>query len=156
MVDYFSSGNNMVSLNLPTYPFRIRTSGQSKEIFDSLRKKYVALTPEEWVRQHFTMFMVEELKYPKGIISLEKGLTFNSRKKRTDIVVHDSTGKPWMIIECKAPQIKLTETVFYQASGYHLKLNVKYLIVTNGLKHFCCKFENESFRFIDHFPIFES
>jgi len=145
----------MENLNLPIYPFRLRTSGQSKEIFDTLRRKYVSLTPEEWVRQHFIMFLREQLQYPAGFIAVEKGLSLNDRKKRTDIVVHDSTGKPWMIVECKAPTVKLTENAFYQAATYHMKLNVKYLIVTNGIKHFCCKFENEKFIFTDNFPHFE-
>ena len=145
----------MDNLNLPHYPFRFRTSGQSKEIFDTLRRKYVALTPEEWVRQHFIMFLTEELKYPAGFISIEKGLVVNTRKKRADIVIHDANGKPWMIVECKAPSVKLTENAFYQAAAYHLKLQVKYLVVTNGLTHFCCKFEQDSFVFNDGFPGFE-
>ncbi|MDQ3050113.1 MAG: type I restriction enzyme HsdR N-terminal domain-containing protein [Bacteroidota bacterium] len=144
----------MDTLNLPTFPFRFRTSGQSKEIFDTLRKKYVVLTPEEWVRQHFIMYLRDGLNYPAGYISVEKGLLFNDRKKRTDIVVHDSLGKPWMIVECKAPTVKLTENAFYQAASYHLKLDVKYLVVTNGLTHFCCKFENENFVFSKGFPEF--
>ena len=145
----------MENLNLPTYPFRFRTSGQSKEIFDTLRKKYVVLTPEEWVRQHFIMFLRDQLLYPAGFISVEKGLSVNDRKKRADIVIHDSTGKPWMIVECKAPKVKLTENAFYQAASYHLKLDVKYLVVTNGITHFCCKFEKEKFVFTDGFPGFE-
>jgi hypothetical protein len=145
----------MDNLNLPAYPFRFRTSGQSKEIFDSLRKKYVLLTPEEWVRQHFIMFLKEQLNYPAGFISVERGLLLNDRKKRTDIVIHDSTGKPWMIVECKAPGVKLSQEAFYQAAAYHLKLQVKYLVVTNGMKHFCCKFENEKFTFTESFPGFE-
>jgi hypothetical protein len=145
----------MEKLNLPSYPFRFRTSGQSKEIFDSLRKKYVVLTPEEWVRQHFIMFIREELHYPPGFISVEKGLSVNDRKKRADIVVYDSKGNPWMIIECKAPKVKLTESAFYQAATYHMKLEVKYLVVTNGLAHFCCKFEKENFTFTQNFPAFD-
>src|SRR4030095_3791438 len=107
----------MVNLNLPTYPFRFRTSGQSKEIFDSLRKKFVALTQEEWVRQNFIMYLKEELRYPAGLISIEKGFLLNQRKKRADIVVHDSNGLPWMIVECKAPSITLSEETFYQAAS---------------------------------------
>ena len=141
----------MVNLNLPTYPFRFRTSGQSKEIFDSLRKKFVALTQEEWVRQNFIMYLKEELRYPVGLITIEKGFLLNQRKKRADIVVHDSNGLPWMIVECKAPSITLSEETFYQAASYHLKLDVKYLVVTNGITHFCCKFEKEKFIFTDDY-----
>jgi hypothetical protein len=142
----------MQELNLPPHPFRIRSKGQSTEIFDSIRKKFVMLTPEEWVRQHFIMFIQNELKYPQGVLSVEKGFLVNGRPKRADIVVHDRAGLPWMIVECKAPEIKLTEEVFYQAAGYHLKLNVSYLAVTNGIQHYCCKFAGEKFEFIKGFP----
>jgi hypothetical protein len=142
----------MNDLNLPTFPFRIRTSGQSKEIFDSLRRKYVRLTPEEWVRQHFIMYARSVLNYPAGLISVEKGLQVNTRSKRTDIVIHEKSGQPWMIIECKAPNISIDENTFYQAANYNQTLNVKYLVVTNGIKHFCCRFEEGKFNFIDGFP----
>jgi hypothetical protein len=142
----------MSDLNLPSYPFRLRTTGQSKEIFDSIRRKFVALTPEEWVRQHFLAFMVDHLRYPAPLINMERGLIFNERKKRTDIVVHNRDGKPWMIVECKAPFVVLNEETFYQAASYHLQLNVQYLVVTNGMKHYCCKFENGAFAFVKGFP----
>ena len=142
----------MNELNLPAFPFRIRTSGQSKEIFDSLRRKYVRLTPEEWVRQHFIMYARNILNYPPGLISVEKGLLVNTRNKRTDIVIHEKNGQHWMIVECKAPSVNLNEETFYQAANYNHTLKVKYLVVTNGIKHFCCKFENDSFMFIDGFP----
>lgn len=142
----------MKELNLPSYPFRIRTSGQSTEIFDSLRKKFVALTPEEWVRQHFIMYISHELKYPTSMIAVEKGLKFNTLQKRADIVVHDRQGAPWMVVECKAPEVKLTQEAFYQAAGYHLQLQVQYLAVTNGLQHYCCKFADGTFEFISNFP----
>lgn len=144
----------MVQLNLPSYPFRIRTEGQSKEIFDSLRGKYVALTPEEWVRQHFIVFLRDSLKYPSGLISVEKGFEVNSRKKRADIVVYNAETTPWMVVECKAPTVKLTEEAFFQASSYHEKLSVKYMVVTNGLQHFCCKFDRGKFAFQSDFPPF--
>ena len=142
----------MPALNLPVYPFRLRNTGQSTEIFDSLRRKFVLLTPEEWVRQHFIMFIRSELKYPAGVISIERGFKVNTRAKRADIVVHNSFGQPWMIIECKAPEIHLDEKSFYQAASYHLKLNVQYLVITNGLQHYCCKFTDENFSFIKGFP----
>jgi hypothetical protein len=144
----------MTELNLPTYQFRIRTSGQSKEIFDSLRRKFVSLTPEEWVRQHFIMYMTNTLNYPAGLISVEKGLVFNERAKRTDIVLHNKSGKPWMIVECKAPKIVLSEETFYQAANYHLKLDVEYLVVTNGIQHYCCKFAEGNFMFVNGFPAY--
>jgi len=146
----------MTELNLPHYQFRIRTTGQSKEIFDILRRKFVSLTPEEWVRQHFIMFIKEELHYPAGFISVERGLILNERQKRTDIVVHDQNGKPWMIVECKAPHIALSEQSFYQASSYHLTLNVQYLVITNGIQHYCCKFADGNFSFMKGFPEYNS
>ena len=144
----------MTKLNLPSYPFRIRTSGQSKEIFDLLRKKFVPLTPEEWVRQHFIRFVQDQLQYPEGYITVEKGLTVNTRAKRTDIVIHNSEGNPWMIVECKSPQIRLSEETFYQSASYHLKLNVRFLVITNGIQHYCCKFADGNFHFIKGFPIY--
>jgi hypothetical protein len=144
----------MNKLNLPPYPFRIRTSGQSKEIFDSLRKKFVLLTPEEWVRQHFIKYLQDELHYPAGLISIERGLIVNQRAKRSDIVIYDQMGKPWMIVECKAPHITLNEAAFYQAANYHLKLNVQFLVVTNGIQHYCCKFVDGTFNFVKGFPAY--
>ena len=146
----------MIILNLPSYDFRFRNSGQNKEIFDALRKKYVVLTPEEWVRQNFLMYLKEELKYPSGLISVEKGLTFNRLKKRTDIVIHNRMGKPWMIVECKAPGVTLTEAAFYQAAAYHLRLDVMYLVITNGMSHYCSRSENGQFVLQNHFPDFET
>lgn len=142
----------MKELNLPSYPFRIRTSGQSTEIFDSLRKKFVSLTPEEWVRQHFIMYLCNGLHYPSAMIAVEKGLKFNTLQKRADIVIHNRQGAPWMIVECKAPEVRLSQEAFYQAAGYHLQLQVQYLAVTNGLQHYCCKFAGDSFEFISDFP----
>lgn len=144
----------MKELNLPSYPFRTRTSGQSTEIFDSLRKKFVALTPEEWVRQHFIMFICNQLNYPAAMIAVEMGLKFNTLQRRADIVVHNGQGFPWMIVECKSPSVKLTQEAFYQAAGYHLQLKVQYLAVTNGLQHYCCKFVGETFEFISDFPTY--
>ncbi|MBK9046035.1 MAG: type I restriction enzyme HsdR N-terminal domain-containing protein [Bacteroidetes bacterium] len=146
----------MAELNLPSYPFKIRTTGQSKEIFDSLRRKFVLLTPEEWVRQHFVEFLKNELGYPASLIAIEKGFKVNQRSKRADIVIHNRSGMPWMIVECKASHVVLTEEAFYQAASYHLKLNVSYLIITNGLQHYCCKFENGTFAFVEGFPTFNS
>ncbi len=141
-------------MNLPSYNFRIRTKGQNKEIFDSIRRKFVSLTPEEWVRQHFIMYMLSDLGYPKGFIAVERALTVNERIKRADIIVYNPAGNPWMIVECKSPDVLLNEDAFYQAAGYHLKLNVEYLIITNGLNHYCCKFADGKFHFIENFPTY--
>lgn len=145
----------MKQLNLPVYDFRYRTTGQSKEIFDSLRKKFVRLTPEEWVRQHFVMYLTSELKYPSGLVSIETGIMVNGLQKRSDIVVYDRNGQPWMIVECKRPEVTLNEETFYQAANYHQTLNSQYLVVTNGIQHYCCKFAEQGFQFINSFPEFE-
>ncbi len=119
-----------------------------------MRKKYFVLTPEEWVRQHFVQFLIEEKKYPVSLIALEKQLTINNRKKRTDILIFNAVGEPDIIVECKAPQIKISQDTFDQIARYNLKLKANYLIVTNGLEHFFCKmdFENETYIFLKDIP----
>lgn len=146
----------MHQLNLPAYEFKIRTEGQSKQIFDSLRKKYVVLTPEEWVRQHFIRFIVNEKKYPASLLGIEKGVKVNTLDKRTDIVVFNKFGNPWMIIECKSPMVEISEDTLYQAARYNLSLNVQYITLTNGMEHFCCKVEDKQLIFLDDFPWFTS
>lgn len=140
------------NLNLPEFSFRVRSTGQSKEIFDGIRRKYVALTPEEWVRQHFIRFLVEEMKYPVSFFSVEKELTVNTLKKRTDIVVYGREGNPWMIVECKAPGVEINEETLYQAARYNLKLNASYLVLTNGLNHFCLRTGLDDFVFEEGLP----
>lgn len=123
-------------------------------IFDKLRKKYMVLTPEEWVRQHYVSFLIEEKNYPTSLIAIEKQLTINNRKKRTDILVFNKNGEPEIIVECKAPQIKITQDTFDQIARYNLKLKATFLIVTNGLEHFYCKmdFKNETYIFLKEIP----
>lgn len=127
-------------------------------IFDKLRKKYMVLTPEEWVRQHYVSYLIEEKKYPTSLIALEKQLTINNRKKRTDILVFNTDGNPEIIVECKAPSIKITQDTFDQIARYNLKLKATFLIVTNGLEHFYCKmdFENETYIFLKEIPDYKS
>ena len=117
----------------------------------------MVLTPEEWVRQHFVYFLIEEKKYPISLIALEKQFTFNNRKKRTDILVFNTAGNPEIIVECKAPSIKITQDTFDQIARYNLKLKATYLIVTNGLEHFYCKmdFENETYIFLKEVPYYK-
>jgi hypothetical protein len=147
----------MQKLNLPNYKFRLKSSENKTLIFDNLRKKYMVLTPEEWVRQHFVQFLIEEKKYPASLIALEKQLTLNNRKKRTDILVFNKEGNHDIIVECKAPKIKITQATFDQIARYNLKLKANFLIVTNGLDHFYCKmdFENETYIFLKDIPDYE-
>jgi hypothetical protein len=144
----------MQDLNLPTYKFKLKSNENKTLIFDNLRKKYVVLTPEEWVRQHYVSYLIEEKKYPTSLIAIEKQLVINNRKKRTDILVFNSDGKPEIIVECKAPSIKLTQVTFNQIARYNLKLKANFLILTNGLEHFYCKmdFEKETYIFLKEIP----
>jgi hypothetical protein len=144
----------MQKLNLTTYNFKFKSSENKTLIFDKLRKKYMVLTPEEWVRQHFVYFLIEEKKYPVSLIAIEKQLTINNLKKRSDILVFNTDGKPEIIVECKAPSIKITQDAFDQIARYNLKLKANYLIVTNGLEHFYCKmdFKNETYIFLKMIP----
>ena len=144
----------MQRLDLPTYNFKLKSSENKTLIFDKLRKKYVVLTPEEWVRQHYVCFLIEEKEYPISLIALEKQLIINNRRKRTDILVFNNKGNHEIIVECKAPSIKITQDTFDQIARYNLKLKANYLIVTNGLEHFYCKmdFEKETYIFLKDIP----
>lgn len=134
-----------MKLNLPDYSFKIRsTSGGKDEIFDEFRKKYIALTPEEWVRQNFVRFLKEEKRYPSSLIAIEKGIRVNNMQKRFDAVVHNRDGKPIMLIEFKSPDVKIDQKVMEQISRYNLSLNVNYLLISNGLSHYCCYINKET------------
>ncbi|WP_299007365.1 type I restriction enzyme HsdR N-terminal domain-containing protein [uncultured Tenacibaculum sp.] len=144
----------MQKLNLPSYTFKLKSNENKTLIFDNLRKKYVVLTPEEWVRQHFVQWLIQERNYPVSLIAIEKQLVINNLKKRTDIVVFTSDGHPNIIVECKAPHIKINQDTFDQIARYNLKLDADYLIVTNGLQHFFCMLdkENETYVFLRDIP----
>ena len=144
----------MQKLNLPEYIFRFNKKENKTYIFDDFRKKYVMLTPEEWVRQHFLMYLVTELDFPKSLIAVEAGLKLYKRIKRTDIVVYNKQGNPVLIVECKAPEVKLNEKVFDQVVRYNMALQVNYLIVTNGLDHYCCQldYEKNTYNFLKNIP----
>jgi hypothetical protein len=141
-------------LNLPSYKFKIKSSENKRFIFDNIRKKYIVLTPEEWVRQHYIYYLIHEKKYPISIIAVEKQLTLNGLKKRTDILIFNKEGTPEIIVECKAPSIEINQSTFDQIARYNMKLLAKYLIVTNGLQHFYCQmdFENEKYIFLKDIP----
>lgn len=148
----------MQQLSFPDYKFKIKTEGQRTQIFDPVRKKYVTLTPEEWVRQHIISFLIEEKKFPASLIAVEISLNRGSKKQRGDIVVYTNDGKPKMIIECKAPEVKITQDVFYQIARYNAPLKMNYLVVTNGINHFCCKmdYENGEHTFLREIPEYDS
>src|SRR5262249_54832795 len=123
-------------------------------IFDIIRKKFVALTPEEWVRQHWLHYLIEEGKYPRSLIVPEMKIVLNDLSKRCDVVVHDRSGNPFLIVECKSPDVKISQKVFDQVARYNLTLKVKYLIVSNGTQHYGCKidFEKMNYAFIENLP----
>ncbi|MCF6296538.1 MAG: type I restriction enzyme HsdR N-terminal domain-containing protein [Flavobacteriaceae bacterium] len=137
----------MVNLNLPRYSFKIKNKENKLYIFDIIRKKNIVLTPEEWVRQHLIHYLIEAKNYPKSLIAIEKQLKINNLIKRTDILVFDNLGQPSIIVECKAPSIKISQDTFDQIARYNLKLQAKYLIVTNGLQHFYCKMDHEKMQY---------
>ncbi len=138
----------MQVLNLPTYQFKIKSSENKQLIFDKIRKKYVVLTPEEWVRQNFIEYLTIEKKYPISLIAVEKQLLINKQKKRFDILVHNTDGKPLIIIECKSPKIKITQQTFDQMARYNMGLNAEFLIATNGLEHFYCNMDTKNKRYV--------
>ena len=147
----------MKKLNLPAYNFKFKTVNQKTQIFDSIRKKYIALTPEEWVRQNFICFLVEEKKYPASLIAVESGLKYLSQKKRTDIVIYSNLGKPIVIVECKAPEVAIKEETFEQISRYNSTLKIDLGIVTNGIQHYCFKidYQQNRFDFLTDIPSYE-
>ena len=143
-------------LNLPPYPFKLKEQENKLYIFDEVRKKYLVVTPEEWVRQHFVQYLLVEKKYPKGWISIEGGLKLNELQKRSDILVYNTEGNPFLLVECKAPSIKITQNVFDQVARYNSIHRVKFLAVTNGLEHFYCEMDyvSHSYRFIPEIPAY--
>ncbi|MDD2821837.1 MAG: type I restriction enzyme HsdR N-terminal domain-containing protein [Flavobacterium sp.] len=144
----------MQKLNFPFYTFRFKNSENKVSIFDEIRKKFIILTPEEWVRQHVVQFLLEEKKYPKSLINVEKVLKVNGLRKRYDVVVFNSDGSIFILIECKAPEIKISQATFDQIARYNMTMNSEFLMVTNGLNHYFCQmdFENEKYTFLENLP----
>jgi predicted type IV restriction endonuclease len=147
----------MFRLNLPTYEIKIAQRGNKQLIFDFLRRKYVALTPEEWVRQHFVHYLIEHKGYPAGLIGNEVELNVGEKKLRCDTILYNKVAQPQMIIEYKAPHIKLQQKTFDQISAYNLLLKVDYLIVSNGMQHICCRmdYENQKYCFLEDIPNYQ-
>jgi len=146
-----------IPLNLPEYEFKIRASGKNTyEIFDTTRRKYINLTPEEWVRQNFIQYLKDCFGYPSGLFSVEKTIVLNTMKIRPDIVIYSGSGTPFLIVECKAPSVQITQETFDQIAKYNLPLKVGYLAVTNGLKHYYCHldYEQNSYTFIQNLPLY--
>ena len=138
---------DMTQLNLPPYEVRVLEKAGRRMIFDTLRRKYVALTPEEWVRQHFVHFLMEHKGYPKGLLCNEIELKVGEKKLRCDTLLYDKELQPQMIIEYKAPDIEISQRVFDQITVYNMLLHVPYLIVSNGCQHYCCRMDYEHRRY---------
>src|ERR1700712_4693150 len=131
----------LLPLELPPYPFKISDTGGQLTLFDELRKKHIVITPEEWVRQHFVQYLINQKKYPKTLIKLEGGLRLHGMAKRTDIVVHNSAGDKILIVECKAPSVAIDQKVFDQVARYNMTHKVPLLAVSNGLQHYYCSID---------------
>jgi len=146
----------MQNLNFPSYSFRFKNSENKVSIFDAVRKKFIILTPEEWVRQHVVRFLLEEKKYPLSLINVEKVLMVNGLRKRYDVVVFNPDGTIFILIECKAPEVKISQAVFDQIARYNMTLEAEFLMVTNGLNHYFCQmdFENEKYEFLRELPYY--
>ena len=141
-------------MNFPVYSFRFKNSENKVSIFDEIRKKFILLTPEEWVRQHVVQFLLQDKKYPKSYINVEKLIKINDLSKRYDSVVFQPNGEIFLLIECKAPEVPISQQTFDQIARYNLVLKAKYLMVTNGLNHYFCQmdFENEKYVFLKELP----
>lgn len=137
----------MLSLNLPPFDVKMQQRNGKNFIFDPLRRKYISLTPEEWVRQHFIHFLTNYKGYPKGLLANEIQLNLNGTKKRCDTVLFNKDLSARMIIEYKAPNIEITQAVFDQITRYNMVLKVEYLIVSNGIHHYCCHIDYSTMQY---------
>lgn len=144
----------MKPLRLPAGNFRVKSTEKGRAIFDLIRKKFIILTPEEWVRQHVVLFLLTQKQIPHNLINVEKQLIIAGTTKRYDIISYNTDGSIHLIVECKAPEIKIDQSVFDQIARYNLALNAKYLMVTNGMEHYFCTmdYENQTYNFIADLP----
>lgn len=144
----------MQQLNLPEYQFNIKKKDNSLIILDTLRKRWVTLTPEEWVRQNFVRFLIDDRQFPAALMNNEISLTQNGIKRRCDTLVSDMQGAPIVIVEYKAPTVEITQKTFDQIVRYNMVLKARYLIVSNGIRHYCCKidYKNNSYSFLEEIP----
>ncbi len=146
----------MQKLNLPEYAFRTKTENGKQLIFDSIRKKFVVLTPEEWVRQNFIQYLKKEKKYPENLMAVEKQIMVNDKRRRFDLLIYLRNGQPYLIAEFKAPNVKITQDAFDQVVRYNMALRVERVIVSNGLQHFACEIDyvKNSFSYLPEIPEF--
>lgn len=133
----------MKKLNLPPFDYKIKTENSDNRIFDIIRKKYFLLTPEEWVRQHFIHYLINHCYYPRSLISIETGLKYNKLRKRSDIIVYDKSGSPFLLVECKSADIRISKKAVFQVATYNQTVQAPFLVVTNGMGFICAKTSSE-------------
>lgn len=148
----------MDPLNLPQYDLRTRTDGDEEVIYDPLRDTYVHLTPEEWVRQHFIQYLIQELGTPQGLVASESPFQFENQTWRADVVVYDRAGAPLLLVECKAPSVRIRQDAFDQGARYNLVIDAPYLVVTNGQTHYACRVDTDAgtYAFLDDLPSYDT
>jgi hypothetical protein len=145
-------------LNFPAYTLRMRHTGPRAEVFDIVRKRWFVLTPEEWVRQHVLHYLITDKQYPASLLAVEKTITVNNLRKRCDVVAFNTKAQPLLVVECKAPEVQITQHTFDQIARYNLTLGVNLLLVTNGLQHYCCimNHEKQEYVFLKELPAYQS
>lgn len=148
----------MLPLSFPTYDFRFRNDNGRTTVFDEIRRKFVVMTPEEWVRQHVVRFLMKDRGFPKSLINVEKMLRVNGLTRRYDVVVFNPDGSIRVLVECKAPEVAITQSVFDQIARYNLTMDAEFLMVTNGLSHYYCKldYENSRYEFLPELPTYKA
>lgn len=144
---------NLVSLNFPPAPLKLARKNDQPMVWDAFRKKYLVLTPEEWVRQHLLHYLMEHLHYPQATLATESGFKLQAQPRRSDVLVYKNS-RPMLLAECKAPQVKLTQNTLDQASRYNLHYQVPYIVLTNGLSHFAAKAKNKGYELLPAIPTY--
>ncbi len=145
----------MESLNLPPFDHKVKELNGKPHIYDLIRRKYILLTPEEWVRQHFVHLLINHYQYPKALFAVETGLYYNKLAKRSDIMVLRTDGKPHLLVECKSPDVRISAQTFAQIARYNFTIRPSFLAITNGLAHYCFSVQDGQITYLDDFPGFE-
>lgn len=145
-----------MQLNFPAYNFKLKSQENRNYVFDIIRKKYVVLTPEEWVRQHLLHYLIEEAGYPASLIAVERGLQMNGLQKRFDVLVFNRQSEPLLLVECKSPETVLTKDTFLQAAVYNSQFACRHILITNGINHFCCSYSSGQPRVTEQIPTFNT
>lgn len=148
----------MLALNLPSFAVKVVEKEGKRSIFDRIRQRYVALTPEEWVRQHFVNYLITEKKYPKELLANEVSIKLHNTSKRCDTIVYNAFLTPLVIVEYKSPTVEITANVFDQIVRYNMALQVPYLVVSNGINHYCCQidYDSQNYVFLQDIPEYEA